>query len=57
MSLSILHEKRSKHQGLGQAVVAVWVDQGGNTQGSSDRGQGVPDIVPKPHLERGNRRV
>lgn len=37
MSLSILHEKRSEHQWLEQAVVMVWVDQGGSTQRSSAR--------------------
>lgn len=32
MSLSILCEKRSKHQRVGQAVVTVWVDQGGSAR-------------------------
>lgn len=37
MSFSILQEERSKHQQLGQAMVTVWVDQGGSTQRSSAR--------------------
>lgn len=49
MSLSILHEKRSKYQQLGQAMVTVWVDQGGSTQRSSAMWDtGSLTLSPKP---------
>lgn len=49
MSLFILHKKRSKHQWLGQAMVTVWVDQGGSTQRSSARWDtGSLTLSPNP---------